>query len=71
MSGLGRQIHNGALDIAKAGSATSIHLAKTDATTSSWYLHSGRLGTGEFSIADDSAYRLTIASGGNVGIWHH
>ena len=59
---------NWALDIAKPGVATSIHLSKTDATTSSWYLHSGRLGTGELSIADDSAYRFTIAAGGNVGI---
>lgn len=57
-----------ALDIQKPGLNTGIHLKKTDGTTASWYIHSGRLGGGEFSIGDDAVYRMVILPNGNVGI---
>jgi hypothetical protein len=57
-----------ALDIQRAGTTASIKLVKTDSPTATWHLHSGRLNTGEFSIADGTSYRLTVAAGGNVGI---
>lgn len=57
-----------ALDIVKPGFNTSLHLKKTDATTASWYIHSGRMGNGEFSIGDDLTYRMVILSNGNIGI---
>ena len=56
------------LDIQGAGTKSGIHLKKTDAVTASWYLHPGRLGKGEFTIGDDSQYRLTILANGNIGI---
>jgi len=66
--GIGTANPSWALDITKPGITASIHLQKTDATTASWYLHSGRLGGGEFSIGDDSQYRMVINNQGNVGI---
>ncbi|MCC9071419.1 hypothetical protein LNQ49_07415 [Flavobacterium sp. F-65] len=56
------------LDIQGAGMNAGIHLSKTDGVTSSWYLHPGRLGNGEFSIGDDMLYRLVINNQGNIGI---
>lgn len=56
------------LDIQGPGMNAGIHLSKTDGVTSSWYLHPGRLGNGEFSIGDDMLYRLVINNQGNIGI---
>jgi hypothetical protein len=57
-----------ALDIARPSPTASIHLARTDSAPASWYIHSGRLGDGSFSIADDQSYRLVVDRSGNVGI---
>jgi hypothetical protein len=57
-----------ALDIQRGGDNAGIHLKRTDGVNASWYIHSGRLGTGEFSIGDEQEYRMVVLPGGNVGI---
>jgi hypothetical protein len=66
--GLGTETPNWKLDIQGTGLNAGIHLGKTDNVTASWYLHPGRLGTGELTIANDNIYALTILPNGNVGI---
>lgn len=66
--GIGTATPSYKLDIQGSGINAGIHLKKTDGVSSSWYLHPGRLGNGEFSIGDELEYRLVINNQGNIGI---
>jgi hypothetical protein len=64
--GIGETNPNFPLTIANGANNASIHLKRTNSPTASWYIHSGRQSNGEFSIGDDTEYRMTITSGGQV-----
>ena len=59
-----------ALELITNQSASSLRLKNTGSVVSDWIMQSGGLTAGDLSFynLDTSAYRLTITSGGNLGI---
>jgi hypothetical protein len=66
--GIGTQSPNFPLTIFNGSNNASIHLKRTDAPVSSWYMHSGRLGGGELSFGDDNSYRMVLNSSGDLAL---
>ena len=66
--GIGTEAPDFTLHIRHATTDAGIKLERLDTTAAVWFMYSGRQGNGEFSIADNSEYRLTILPDGNIGI---